>query len=82
MLRNVLCAKLFSLIQEFACREVHESSGDWILYFTTNSELEKFISTLEMLWAYQNENVSTTFYSKIDGSSKNFCNLYTYCSSV
>lgn len=48
----------FLFLQEFACREVHECSGDWILYFASNSELEAFISTLEMLWAYNNENVS------------------------
>ncbi|XP_056631113.1 uncharacterized protein LOC130441444 [Diorhabda sublineata] len=42
-------------ILEFACREVHEYSGDWILYFSTNVELEKFISTLENLWHYNNE---------------------------
>lgn len=43
-------------VLEFACREVHESSGDWILYFSSNEELENFISTLEMLWAYHSEN--------------------------
>ncbi|XP_017774358.1 PREDICTED: uncharacterized protein LOC108561080 isoform X2 [Nicrophorus vespilloides] len=42
-------------ILEFACREVNESGGDWIIYFATNSELENFISTLEMLWNYHNE---------------------------
>ncbi|XP_022918977.2 uncharacterized protein [Onthophagus taurus] len=42
-------------ILEFSCREVHECGGDWILYFSSNSELENFISTLEMLWAYHNE---------------------------
>lgn len=41
-------------ILEFACREVHETSGDLIIYFATNSELERFISTLEMLWIYNN----------------------------
>ncbi|GLV39247.1 pruning defect 1 [Carabus blaptoides fortunei] len=41
-------------ILEFACREVHETSGDLVLYFATNAELERFISTLEMLWAYNN----------------------------
>lgn len=45
-------------VLEFACREVHESSGDWILYFATNAELERFISALEVLWDYQNEEVS------------------------
>ncbi|KAB0797328.1 hypothetical protein PPYR_08322 [Photinus pyralis] len=49
------CAEQSWCILEFSCREVHESSGDWILYFTTNTELEKFISTLEMLWAYHND---------------------------
>lgn len=53
---------LFSL-QEFACREVHESSGDWILYFATNAELERFISALEMLWDYQNDEVILQVFS-------------------
>ncbi|ENN77317.1 hypothetical protein YQE_06143, partial [Dendroctonus ponderosae] len=43
-------------VLEFSCREVHEYTGDWIIYFSTNSELETFISTLEMLWQYGNEN--------------------------
>lgn len=43
-------------ILEFACREVHECSGDWILYFATNAELENFISTLELLWEYNCRN--------------------------
>ncbi|XP_066260425.1 uncharacterized protein prd1 [Euwallacea similis] len=42
-------------VLEFSCREVHEFSGDWIIYFSTNAELEHFISTLEMLWHYCNE---------------------------
>ncbi|KAL1497160.1 hypothetical protein ABEB36_008165 [Hypothenemus hampei] len=42
-------------VLEFSCREVHEYTGDWIIYFSTNAELEVFISTLEMLWQYNNE---------------------------
>ncbi|KAK9869654.1 hypothetical protein WA026_003402 [Henosepilachna vigintioctopunctata] len=42
-------------ILEFACREVYECGGDWILYFSSNEELENFISTLEVLWDYSNE---------------------------
>ncbi|XP_044752613.1 uncharacterized protein LOC123312313 [Coccinella septempunctata] len=42
-------------ILEFACREVYECGGDWILYFASNAELENFISTLEVLWDYNNE---------------------------
>lgn len=57
------------VLQEFACREVHESSGDWILYFATNAELERFISALEMLWDYQNEEVG------IAGSFRFYCSL-------
>ncbi|KAF5281278.1 hypothetical protein FQA39_LY05164 [Lamprigera yunnana] len=49
------CAEQSWCILEFSCREVHESSGDWIMYFTTNAELEKFISTLEMIWTYHND---------------------------
>lgn len=42
-------------ILEFACREVYECGGDWILYFASNAELENFISTLEVLWEYNND---------------------------
>lgn len=45
-------------VLEFACREVHETSGDLVIYFATNTELERFLSTLEMLWSYNNINVS------------------------
>lgn len=45
-------------ILEFACREVHETSGDLVIYFATNSELERFLSNLEMLWSYNNTEVS------------------------
>lgn len=57
---NLFGSSVFEIVvlQEFACREVHECSGDWILYFTSNAELERFISALEMLWAYHNEHVS------------------------
>lgn len=51
--------------QEFACREVHEISGDWILYFATNAELENFISTLEVLWNYNNEQVGAKQNTKL-----------------
>ncbi|KAH0549862.1 uncharacterized protein LOC123261517 [Cotesia glomerata] len=38
-------------ILEFACREVHESSGDWVIYFTNYAELCAFQEVLETLWA-------------------------------
>ncbi|RLU19751.1 hypothetical protein DMN91_008308 [Ooceraea biroi] len=38
-------------ILEFACREVHESSGDWVIYFTNYTELCAFKEVLETLWA-------------------------------
>ncbi|XP_076619070.1 pleckstrin homology domain-containing protein pruning defect 1 [Colletes latitarsis] len=38
-------------ILEFACREVHESSGDWVIYFTNYTELCSFREILETLWA-------------------------------
>ncbi|XP_012288630.1 pleckstrin homology domain-containing family M member 2 [Orussus abietinus] len=38
-------------ILEFACREVHESSGDWVIYFTNYNELCAFREVLETLWA-------------------------------
>ncbi|EFN65308.1 Pleckstrin-like proteiny domain-containing family M member 2 [Camponotus floridanus] len=41
-------------ILEFACREVHESSGDWIIYFTNYTELCAFKEVLETLWANAN----------------------------
>lgn len=55
-LNPVLTVTFFA--KEFACREVHESGGDWILYFATNAELERFISALEFLWPYHSEPVS------------------------
>lgn len=62
ILVNITCKIVYlkkkKNFQEFSCREVHECSGDWILYFATNCELETFISTLELLWSYSNENVS------------------------
>ncbi|XP_066593386.1 pleckstrin homology domain-containing family M member 2 [Prorops nasuta] len=42
-------------ILEFACREVHESSGDWVIYFTNYNELCTFREILETLWANVNE---------------------------
>lgn len=41
----------YTFIQEFACREVHESSGDWVIYFTNYAELCAFQEVLETLWA-------------------------------
>ncbi|CAL7952396.1 unnamed protein product [Xylocopa violacea] len=41
-------------ILEFACREVHESSGDWVIYFTNYTELCTFREILETLWADAN----------------------------
>ncbi|XP_011306068.1 pleckstrin homology domain-containing family M member 2 [Fopius arisanus] len=41
-------------ILEFACREVHESSGDWVIYFTNYTELCAFREVLETLWADAN----------------------------
>ncbi|KAF7383056.1 hypothetical protein HZH68_014905 [Vespula germanica] len=38
-------------ILEFACREVHESSGDWVIYFTNYTELCTFREILQTLWA-------------------------------
>ncbi|CAG9825381.1 unnamed protein product [Phaedon cochleariae] len=67
-------------ILEFACREVHEYSGDWILYFSTNAELEKFISTLESLWQYLNEEGESFPLSTIpetDPLSKKCVDVYT-----
>lgn len=41
-------------ILEFACREVHESSGDWVIYFTNYTELRAFKEVLETLWTDAN----------------------------
>ncbi|XP_046741434.1 pleckstrin homology domain-containing family M member 2 isoform X2 [Diprion similis] len=41
-------------ILEFACREVHESSGDWVIYFTNYTELCTFREVLQTLWADAN----------------------------
>ncbi|KAH0951760.1 hypothetical protein HN011_003151 [Eciton burchellii] len=43
-------------ILEFACREVHESSGDWVIYFTNYTELCAFKEVLETLWSSINSN--------------------------
>ncbi|KAG5888921.1 hypothetical protein JTB14_019417 [Gonioctena quinquepunctata] len=67
-------------ILEFACREVQEYSGDWILYFSTNTELEKFISTLETLWQYTNDKEESFPLSTIpetDPLSKKCVDVYT-----
>ncbi|XP_014226949.2 pleckstrin homology domain-containing family M member 2 [Trichogramma pretiosum] len=37
-------------ILEFACREVHENSGDWVVYFTNSKEFCAFRAVLESLW--------------------------------
>ncbi|CAG9765968.1 unnamed protein product [Ceutorhynchus assimilis] len=66
-------------ILEFSCREVHEYSGDWIIYFSTNAELETFISTLEMLWQYGNEDGNSFPLSTIpetDPLSKKCVDIY------
>ncbi|KAJ8687505.1 hypothetical protein QAD02_023299 [Eretmocerus hayati] len=38
-------------ILEFACREVHGSSGDWVVHFTNHKELCDFREVLETMWA-------------------------------
>jgi len=38
------------VVQEFACREVHENSGDWVLFFASADELHSFIDVLQQLW--------------------------------
>ncbi|KAK0166773.1 hypothetical protein PV327_004259 [Microctonus hyperodae] len=38
-------------ILEFACREVLENSGDWVIHFTNYTELCAFREVLETLWA-------------------------------
>ncbi|XP_051161854.1 uncharacterized protein LOC127281914 isoform X2 [Leptopilina boulardi] len=37
-------------VLEFACREVHESNGDWVVYFTNYAEFCTFRKILETLW--------------------------------
>jgi GH43 family beta-xylosidase len=37
-------------VQEFACREVHESSGDWVVYFASADEMRSFMDVLHRLW--------------------------------
>lgn len=48
-------------MQEFACREVHENSGDWVIYFTNYTELCAFKDILETLWADANLVYATIF---------------------
>ncbi|KAJ8678096.1 hypothetical protein QAD02_013883 [Eretmocerus hayati] len=38
-------------ILEFVCREVHGSSGDWVVHFTNHEELCDFREVLETMWA-------------------------------
>ncbi|XP_030758384.1 uncharacterized protein LOC115884070 isoform X2 [Sitophilus oryzae] len=67
-------------VMEFSCREVHEYSGDWIVYFSTNAELETFISTLEMLWQYSNDDEESFPLSTIpetDPLSKKCVDIYS-----
>ena len=40
----------FLVVQEFACREVHESSGDWVVFFASADELHSFMDVLQRLW--------------------------------
>ncbi|CRK97449.1 CLUMA_CG010838, isoform A [Clunio marinus] len=35
---------------EFSCQEVRENFDDLVLFFSTNSELQRFLQTLEGLW--------------------------------
>ncbi|XP_067006211.2 pleckstrin homology domain-containing family M member 2 isoform X2 [Anabrus simplex] len=37
-------------VLEFTCREVHESSGDWVLYFDSTTEMMAFQHSTEQLW--------------------------------
>ncbi|XP_021914411.1 pleckstrin homology domain-containing family M member 2 isoform X2 [Zootermopsis nevadensis] len=37
-------------VVEFACREVHESTGDWVLYFASPDEMHSFMDVLQELW--------------------------------
>ncbi|XP_062712151.1 uncharacterized protein LOC109405846 isoform X3 [Aedes albopictus] len=37
-------------ILEFECQEVRETSGDLVVFFSTSSEQERFLSMLESIW--------------------------------
>lgn len=36
--------------QEFSCQEVRENFDDLVLFFSTSSEMQRFLSMLESLW--------------------------------
>lgn len=36
--------------QEFSCQEVRENFDDLVLFFSTSSEMQRFLSMLEGLW--------------------------------
>ncbi|XP_063223989.1 pleckstrin homology domain-containing family M member 2 [Bacillus rossius redtenbacheri] len=42
-------------ILEFACREVHESSGDWVLYFASSAEMHGFRDALRRAWLLEDQ---------------------------
>lgn len=37
-------------MQEFECQEVRENSDDLVVFFSTSSEQERFLSMLESIW--------------------------------
>ncbi|XP_023246798.1 uncharacterized protein LOC106637564 isoform X2 [Copidosoma floridanum] len=63
-------------ILEFACREVHESSGDWVVYFSSHREQRAFQRVLERLWT--NAKLGEFPVSSLPAEEK----LYSRCSSA
>ncbi|XP_043483128.1 pleckstrin homology domain-containing family M member 2 isoform X1 [Leptopilina heterotoma] len=73
-------------VLEFACREVHESSGDWVVYFTNYAEFCTFRKILETLWNnVHEENFPVTtiqpedkLHQRCTGVSKDLENAWQY----
>nr|CAD7424649.1 unnamed protein product [Timema monikensis] len=71
-IRDVVCIGTVSdqhswCMLEFACREVHESSGDWTLYFGSRSELQSFKMSLQQIWVLNNLGEGNTTIGKESG---------------
>ncbi|XP_053694689.1 uncharacterized protein LOC128742374 [Sabethes cyaneus] len=63
-------------ILEFECQEVRENSDDLVVFFSTSSEQERFLSMLESIWHSKKED---SFPASIVTSEDN---VYQHCSKL
>lgn len=63
-------------ILEFECQEVRETSGDLVVFFSTSSEQERFLSMLESIWLTKKDE---PFPASIVTSEDD---LYQHCSKL